>query len=337
MFEKVKNILSDAAVYWKKPSKGRYVNYRSIFSYSVGGIGFYCIMYIYGVINVSSTNVVISNATGIGPEELLVMQYATFFINIFFTGIRAKIIDNARNAKGKYRPYVLSMGIPTAVISCAMVWMPYTRFESLTVRWIIAFVLNLALQFFYNFMYEAYENLILVMSPNTQERADISSIKSVVYSFAPSILYPIIPLLVKWMKLDDMYDIRIYKALFPPTAIIGIALTILIFVYTEENIVQAKTHVVQVRFIDALRAVAKNKYFWIISMAGWIGFLESNNGYILNWLYNYGKMCTDAQYSLITLISGNASFWGMIGAPLAIRRWGKKKFLLSRIFSILFL
>ena len=52
MFEKVKNILSDAAVYWKKPSKGRYVNYRSIFSYSVGGIGFYCIMYIYGVINV---------------------------------------------------------------------------------------------------------------------------------------------------------------------------------------------------------------------------------------------------------------------------------------------
>ena len=117
-----------------------------------------------------------------------------------------------------------------------------------------------------------------------------------------------------------MYDIRIYKALFPPTAIIGIALTILIFVYTEENIVQAKTHVVQVRFIDALRAVAKNKYFWIISMAGWIGFLESNNGYILNWLYNYGKMCTDAQYSLITLISGNASFWGMIGAPLAIRR-----------------
>lgn len=338
MFEKVKNILSDAAVYWKKPSKGRYVNYRSIFSYSVGGIGFYCIMYIYGVINVSSTNVVISNATGIGPEELLVMQYATFFINIFFTGIRAKIIDNARNAKGKYRPYVLSMGIPTAVISCAMVWMPYTRFESLTVRWIIAFVLNLALQFFYNFMYEAYENLILVMSPNTQERADISSIKSVVYSFAPSILYPIIPLLVKWMKLDDMYDIRIYKALFPPTAIIGIALTILIFVYTEENIVQAKTHVVQVRFIDALRAVAKNKYFWIISMAGWIGFLESNNGYILNWLYNYGKMCTDAQYSLITLISGNASFWGMIGAPLAIRRWGKKKVLIvTNLFNIIFI
>lgn len=338
MFEKVKNILSDAAVYWKKPSKGRYVNYRSIFSYSVGGIGFYCIMYIYGVINVSSTNVVISNATGIGPEELLVMQYATFFINIFFTGIRAKIIDNARNAKGKYRPYVLSMGIPTAVISCAMVWMPYTRFESLTVRWIIAFVLNLALQFFYNFMYEAYENLILVMSPNTQERADISSIKSVVYSFAPSILYPIIPLLVKWMKLDDMYDIRIYKALFPPTAIIGIALTILIFVYTEENIVQAKTHVVQVRFIDALRAVAKNKYFWIISMAGWIGFLESNNGYILNWLYNYGKMCTDAQYSLITLISGNASLWGMIGAPLAIRRWGKKKVLIvTNLFNIIFI
>lgn len=338
MLEKVKTLLSDAAVYWKKPPKGRYVNYRSTFAYSVGGIGFYCIYYIYGVINVTSTNVVISNATGIGPEELLIMQYVTFFINIFFTGIRAKIVDSARNAKGKYRPYVLSMGIPTAVLSCAMVWMPYGKFESLAVRWVIAFVLNVALQFFYNFMYEAYENLIFVMSPNTQERADISSVKSVVYSFAPSILYPIIPLMVKWMKLDDMYDVRIYKALFPPTAIIGIALTILIFVYTEENIVQAKTHVVQVRFLDALRAVAKNKYFWIISMAGWIGFLESNNAYILNWLYNYAKMCTDAQYSLITLISGNASFWGMLGAPLAIRKWGKKKVLIvTNIFNIIFI
>ena len=338
MLEKVKSLLSDAAVYWKKPPKGRYVNYRSIFSYSVGGIGFYCIMFIYNIINVTSTNVVISNATGIGPEELLVMQYATFFINIFFTGIRAKIIDSARSAKGKYRPYILSMGIPTAVVSCAMVWMPYTKFESLAVRWIIAFTLNLALQFFYNFMYEAYENLIFVMSPNTQERADITSVKSVVYSFAPTVLSPLVPLLVNWMKLDDMYDIRIYQVLFPPTAIIGIALTILVFAYTEENIVQAKTHVVQVRFFDALRAVAKNKYFWIISLAGWVGFLESNNTYILGWLYNYAKMCTDDQYALITLISGNAAFWGMLGAPLAIRRWGKKKVLIvTNIFNVLFI
>lgn len=338
MLEKVKSLLSDAAVYWKKPPKGRYVNYRSIFSYSVGGIGFYCIMFIYNIINVTSTNVVISNATGIGPEELLVMQYATFFINIFFTGIRAKIIDSARSAKGKYRPYILSMGIPTAVVSCAMVWMPYTKFESLAVRWIIAFTLNLALQFFYNFMYEAYENLIFVMSPNTQERADITSVKSVVYSFAPTVLSPLVPLLVNWMKLDDMYDIRIYQALFPPTAIIGIALTILVFAYTEENIVQAKTHVVQVRFFDALRAVAKNKYFWIISLAGWVGFLESNNTYILGWLYNYAKMCTDDQYALITLISGNAALWGMLGAPLAIRRWGKKKVLIvTNIFNVLFI
>lgn len=338
MLEKVKGLLSDAAVYWKKPPKGRYINYRSIFSYSVGGIGFYCIMFLYGIINVTSTNVVISNATGIGPNLLLIMQYVTFGINIFFTGVRAKIIDNARNAKGKYRPYILSMGIPTAIISCAIVWMPYEKISSLAVRWAIAFILNLALQFFYNFMYEAYENLIFVMSPNTQERADVSSVKSVVYSFAPTVLQPLIPLLVRWMNLDDMYDIRIYRAMFPPAAVAGIALTILVFAYTEENIVQAKSHAIQVRFFDALRAVAKNKYFWIISLAGWIGFLESNNAYILGWLYNYAKMCTDAQYALITLIYGNASLWGMLGAPFAIRKWGKKNVLIvTNLFNILFI
>ena len=328
MLQKVKDLVSDALVYWRKPPKGRYVNYRGVFAYSVGGIGFYCIMYIYMAISVSSSNVIMSNATGLGPEELLAMQYVTFVINLFFTGIRAKMIDSCRSAKGKYRPYILKMGIPTAVISCAMVWCPYTWFNSMAVRWMLAFVLNLALQFFYNFMYEAYENLVLVMSPNSQERADISSVKSIVYSIAPTILNPLIPLMVKWMNTDDMYDVRIYRVLYPPTAIVGILLSILIYVYVEENIVQAKTHVVEIHFIDALRAVAKNKYFWIISLAGWIGFLESTQTYILGWLYNYGKMCTDAQYALITLIYGNASLWGMIAAPLAIRKWGKKKVLI---------
>ena len=335
---KAKDFISDAVVYWKKPPVGNYINYRSIFGYSVGGIGVYAIIYLYTTITVTGTNVILSNATGIPPEQLLIMYYVTFFASIFLTGIRAKMVDSARSRKGKYRPYVLSMGIPTAVIAVLIVWMPYEKISSYALKWLIVFALNLALQFTYGFLYDAYENLIFVMSPNTQERANVVSVKSVVYSFAPTILNPLIPLLQKLLNTDDMYDIAIYRAYYPVTAIIGAVLTVLVYVWTEEKIVQAKTHVVQIRFMDALRAVAKNKYFWIISLAGWLGFLESTQGYVLGWLYNYAQMCTPGQYSLITVIIGNASLWGMIAAPFTIKKWGKKNVLIAtNILNIVFI
>lgn len=335
---KVKELASDARLYWKKPPLGKYINFRSIFAYSFGGIGVYAIVYLYNTINVTATNVVISNATGIPPTDLLLMYYLTFFANVFFTGARAKIVDNARSKKGKYRPYILYMGIPSALLTVAMVWFPYDLVKSYFLRWTIVFILNMAMQFFYQFFYEAYENLIFVMSPNSQERSNVASIKSVIYSFAPTVLNPLIPLMVKWLHASDMYDIRIYRALYPPVALIGIILTVIVYGFTEERIIQAKTHVVQIRFTDALRAVAKNKYFWIISLAGWIGFLESTQGYILGWLYTYAGMCTDGQYSIITLIYGNASLWGMLAAPFAIKRWGKKKVLIvTNALNIVFI
>lgn len=338
LLNKAKDFVSDVVVFWKKPPTGNYINYRSIFGYSFGGIGVYAIIYLYTTVNVTGTNVIMSNATGISPEQLLVMYYFTFFISIFMTGIRAKIVDSVRNRKGKYRPYVLSMGIPTAVIAVMVVWVPYDKIESFVLKWIIVFVLNLALQFTYGFLYDAYENLIFVMSPNTQERSNVVSIKSIVYSFAPTVLNPLIPLLQKLLDADDMYDIAIYRAYYPITAVIGGVLTVLVYAWTQENIVQAKTHVVQIRFMDALRAVAKNKYFWIISLAGWLGFLESTQSYVLGWLYNYAEMCTPGQYSIITIVIGNASLWGMMAAPFAIKKWGKKKVLIAtNFFNVLFI
>lgn len=337
MKEKIKNFITDIPLYWKTPLRGRYMPFKEIASYSFGGIGIYCIMYMQMTLAISGTNVVLSNVTGIPPKHLLIIYYITTIAGIPFTAIKAQLIDNLRLKKGKYRPWILSMGIPSAILCLAIVFTPYSAMSKPAV-YILTVIYSLALSFVYSFFYEAYENLIFLLSPNTQERADVTSIKSITYSFAPTILNPLIPLMVKFLGASDMYDIRIYKAMFPAVAIIGIALSILVFANTREKIVQAKTHVVQISFLDAIKAVAKNKYFWIISLAGWIGFLESSQGYILGWLYNYANLCTDAQYSIITIVYGNASLWGMLAAPFAIRRWGKKTVLIvTNLFNILFL
>ena len=178
------------------------------------------------------------------------------------------------------------MGLPTVILAIGFVWMPYEHM-SMTFKMITVLLFNIGFQFFYMFFYEAYENLILVLSPNTQERTDAATVKAVIYSLAPSIVNIVMPMAAKFLTNGDMTDLKLYRYAYPPMVILGFLLSIMVYANTQEKIIQAKTHVVQVKFIDAIRAVAKNKYFWIISLAGWIGFLEASYGTILQWLYQY--------------------------------------------------
>lgn len=337
LINKAKDLLSDVSVYWNSPLKGRYMPFKEIGAYSFGGIGIYCIKYMATTLMISGTNVVLSNATGIPPAHLLIIYYLCVLAGIPLTALKAHLIDNLRLKSGKYRPWILGMGIPTVLLCLAIVFTPYHEMSKVA-AYIFATVYSLGLNFVFYFFEEAYENLIFLLSPNTQERADVTSIKSITYSFAPTVLNPLLPLMVKLLGTNDMYDIRIYQLLFPIVSVLGVILSVVVFANTKEKIVQADTHITQISFLDAIKEVAKNKYFWIISLAGWIGFLESAQGYILGWLYNYAHLCTDGQYSIITIVYGNASLWGMLAAPFCIRRWGKKAVLIvTNLFNILFI
>ncbi len=341
MANKITSLLSDFRTYWNIPMPNRYMPFKEIAAYAGGGIGAYFIITMSSQLIVSTNNMIVSASIGVSPTHMYLLYIISTLANIPLTAVRANMIDNTRNKAGKYRPYLLSMGIPSALISLAYVWFPYdalyTVFPSqvfgydggYVAKCAIVLVFNLLLQFFFNFFNDAFTNLIHVLSPNTQERTDVLSIKSVVYSLAPSIMNFIRPLIAKWVADGNLYDITVYRVSYPIFALIGIALTIVIFGNTKEKIVQARSRAVQVRFADAFKEVAKNKYFWIIALAGWLGFLEGAYGNILEWSYNFGHACDGGTYSLITLITGNASLWGMLLAPICIRKFGKKKVLVG--------
>lgn len=330
--------LETFGLYWKKPPLGRHMSFREITSLSVGGIGVKFIVYCVQNMILSVGNSLIGNTIGIAPTPLYAIYLISVIASFPLTALRAKMIDSSRSKKGKYRPFILSMGLPTVLLGIAFTWMPYDRMD-LTMKCIVVLLFNIGFQFFYMFLYDAYESIINVLSPNTIERSDVCSIKTVTDSFAPTIAGVLLPLLARWIVGENvLFDMRIYRVVYPPMLIIGMLLALLIYANTEEKIVQAKTHVVQIKFVDAFRAIAKNKYFWIISLAGWLGFLEGSFGNILNWLYNYQEVCTPGQYSLITTIHGNASLWPMLFAPLLIRALGKRKILIfSNLLSIVFI
>ncbi len=334
-----KDAFSKVRTYWKTPPLGKYMNFKEIASLAGGGIGVKFIITCISVVLLSATNVFVGNTIGIEPMNMYIIYIIAVILSFPLTMFRAYIIDNARNRKGKYRPYLLTMGLPTVVLAIGYFWMPYEKMESQLTKSIVVLLFNIGFQFFYNFLYDAYDNYIVVLSPNTQERSNVSSIRAVTDSLAPSIVNAVIPILAgAILGTTNLNDIRIYRYIWPPVLIVGFLLSVVIYVNTEEKIVQARTHVVQIKFMDALRAVAKNKYFWIISLAGWLGFLEAAYANILNWLYSYQHACSSGEYSLIFTIYGNASLWGMLLAPLSIKKLGKKNTLiLTNVLNIVFI
>ena len=336
---KVKDGFSYVKTYWKTPPLGNYMPIKEIAALAGGGMGIRFITQCVSSVLLSATNVFVGNTIGIEPMNLYYIYLIAVVISFPLTMLRAYIVDNTRNKKGKYRPYLISMGIPTVLLSIGYFWMPYEKMESQITKCVVVLLFNIGFQFFYNFLYEAYYNYVVVLSPNTQERANVSSIKAVVESFGPSVTGIIIPLFAKnFIGTGNLNDIRIYRYIWVPILILGLFLSIIVYANTHERIIQAKTHVVQIKFMDALREVTKNKYFWITSLAGWLGFLEGACFNILNWLYSYQHACTAGQYALITTVYGNASLWGMLLAPLSIKKIGKgKTLLLINTLNIVFI
>ena len=336
--EKAITLRDDLRLYWKKPPMGRYMSFKEIASLAIGGLGIQFVVFCAQNMIISIGNTLISNTIGIAPKPMYIIYILSVILSFPLTALRGKIIDSSKSKKGRYRPFILSMGLPTAILSIGFVYMPYERM-SMIAKCVTVLLFNIGLQFFYMFYYDVDSSIINVLSPNTYERSDVTSIKSVINSFAPTLGNIILPLVARAITGENtLVDIRIYRAFYPPMIIFGFFLGLLVYFNTEEKIVQAKTHTVKIKFTDAFRAVVRNKYFWIISLAGWIGFLENAVQNIMDWLYSYQEACSAAEYSLIVTIRGNASLWPMLFIPFLIRALGKRKILVvSNIINVIFI
>lgn len=129
--EKIGSVVDNLKYYWKEPPKGRFMSFKEIASYAFGGIGAYLIVSMSWICMLATTNVFITGTIGITPTDMYILYVIAVIAGIPLTGLRASIVDNTRSKAGKYRPYILLMGIPSALIFVAMVWFPYDKLKYL--------------------------------------------------------------------------------------------------------------------------------------------------------------------------------------------------------------
>lgn len=323
--EKVSTTWNNVVLHWKTPALGKYVSYKEIIAYGVGGMGVQFVMFFCSLIALSATSFLVGNTIGIKPMHLQYMAVASTIIGFGITIGRSYIIDSARFKSGKFRPWLAITGIPTVIIAVVFVWLPYETMSYMQ-KVIAVFLCYNLLQCFYPFFQQAYTDLANVISPNSHERTDIVSVSSIIYSMAPSLTGLFVPMLSTLT--GGLNSITTYRIIHPLVAVVGLLLSYVAYAGTRERIIVAESHVTQFKFSDVFRAVAKNKYFWITSLAGWLGFLEGAVDVIVGWTFIYAYPDRMGLYGVATTLIGNAALWAMLICPIAIRVIGKRNLLI---------
>ncbi len=334
--DKVTGIIKTTKAYWHEPPKGQYVAYKEIGFLSGAGFGVHWMMLLASAISLSVGNYIVGASIHIDGVHLQLMMNIANIIGIPIGIFRGWYIDNHKLPGGKFLPFIRMTALPIVVLSTLFVWMPYEHMDYVT-KCIVVEIIFLLMSVCTGFYNEAYTFFQQVVSPDSQERSKVLSISQVIYSLAPTISQALVPTLAALTWGED--NIWTYRVIYPVFSIVGFIISSIFFRKVKERIVLPKTKPEPVHMLDAIREVAKNKYYWIIHSAAWIVFLESGYGYVLGWIFNYSNNGEYLIYKgLANTIIGNAALWAMLLCPIAIKTFGKRNMLIiSNTFNILFI
>ncbi len=166
------------------------------------------------------------------PTTLAILGFINAGVTIVMQPLKSWLIDNTPGNKGKARPWLLWLSIPSAVLLTALAYMD-PGWNEITLAIVVGLIFVI-MNFVYQFYLGQYTMLAQLISPNSQERANIISISSLVYSLAPTITGALFPQIAKLFKLEQL-DQNFYRTVFPIFTVIGVLMTLIAYFGTKKR------------------------------------------------------------------------------------------------------
>ncbi len=320
---KIKGILQDIVIYWNNPRPGEYVCYREIVMLSLGWLAQYFVVQFSIGFNVG--NAFTAQTLHMTHTECLVMNYVCQIIGYIQAPVNAWLTDNLNSRHGKYRVYI-KLAVPLMILNLMCLWFPYEQVRDGVSRYAMIaalFVLGQLQGYVRSWLITGVTNMVHVITPNTQERAKIMSITSVIYSNAPTFLNIYLPLMVDILPTDGKYTMTYYRGAYTPLALFA-PLALTAFYGTKERLVIPKSRMEKMSFGNSLRSVMGNRIFWIKCLDAWNDFLEGAKGDVWDMLVYRAHIMKSSTYGLLNTLCHNSQLWAMIFAPKMIKTFGKK-------------
>lgn len=301
---------------WTEPPEGKHIPYKEFCAYSFGGIGVNTINSLFGYVGLTANCLLVGSAYGIDPVHLAWMSAFVAVINLVKTPFVSMLIDNTDTKYGKFRPYLIWTGIPTALLISFMAYIPNEI--NYTLKCLILCG-NYTLAVLFQSVYAlAFTSLAQVLTPDSRERTSLLSVSQFVYSLGPSIVNMVLPI-VAGLFPGGMKGFTAYRVMFPLLSVVGIALSIWTFKGTREKIVVPKDYVAKVRFFEGIKSLYNNRYFWLYYAYNILGSMKYAIGGILTWYCAY-VLESDAVLGIMNAVIGTASVPGMLLAPVLAKK-----------------
>ncbi len=325
------------------PRDRNFLSIGEILSYSFGSSGINGLGSLFALMSLNITTILMGSVYQMSPVIMYVMTSIITFISLVKTPIISTLMDNTKNKRGKFKPYLIWMGIPTTILLSLIPFVPLSWIdipvfklisEPLSLAGLMIFILQILISITWPTLLVANTSLGQVITPNTLERARMFSFHSILSSSWPSIVtigFPILSILTIQGATTGQQSILSYRVWFPMFAVLSFLLTLFSYFNCKERIIVEKDYKPKVNFRHGIRSLGSNKYFWIATISGVFGAIRVG-GNLQNWINVY-SLKSDIATAISTTLLGNAMVPGMLLTSFMVRKFGKKNLMLVTGFG----
>lgn len=325
---KLSEKLGQVKALWNTPLKGRYLPFKEIGFFGIYTLG---VSFITTAITYVVTITEIPLLYKIDAIHGYLIALIGTLLNLILQPVLGYFMEKTNTKWGKYKPYIIFSLPLVGLFGILATFIPQL---GETAKVVFAYCTCVPALFLSNYIYNMYQTMPNVITPNTQERADIMTPIGLVFGFAPSVLQ-IIAGPIRAHFLDKEYmALRII-------GIISIAIGILcccFIIKVKERVYQIEDkNKEKISFMDSLKMLAKNKPMMIAFIALILGslreFWKTFLGLIIRLRFADNVSTALTVSGIPMTVIGFAATIAMILLPICTRKLDKKKIII--IFALL--
>lgn len=271
MKDKIKNLLLTLKSMWNKPLEGRYLTIKEVGAfglYALGNSWMYNAVIMYVV-----TITFIPYYYGISALHGYLILIAGNLLNMILQPIIGNAMEKRKTKWGRYKPYILFSLPIIAFFTMLAMWIP--QYQNETSRIVYAYISCtpvIAISTFANNMYQTMPNII---TPNSQERADIMTPVGLLVGAAPSIMQLIVGPMRAAFKAEGQ-EFMAMRILGLVSVVVG-SLCVLFIIKVKERVYELEgenANEERVNVVTAAKMLVRNKPLIILAIALVLGSLR---------------------------------------------------------------
>ena len=218
---------------------------------------------------------------------------------------------------GRYKPFLVTYGIPIAIVTCIIPFVPTS--PPYTTKLVILHLLFTVRSRFAAIYYDNPKAIVALLTPNSVERQKYYSFGAIFLGGLRSIFRIVFPIMIA--STGGYLSIRSYQIFIPILSVLGFGMAFFM-IGVKERVAANRETTPKVEFGKSAKSLLKNKYFWIVNVAGVFGLWNAIADGVINYTLIYSLRI---EWIVgIASIVGVTSVIGNLSMPFLVKRFEKR-------------